>query len=89
MGLLGPGAVTGRFMIRDEAALRIIKQETRMCPAAEELAQHSHVACPVGDVFNKIAVDGLLPPFVSGPSVEFFHLDSGIVTVSFHLIALF
>ncbi len=75
-----------RQILRDEAALRIIK---RMCPAAEELAQHSHVACPVGDVFNKIAVDGLLPPFVSGPSVEFFHLDRGTVTVSFHLIALF
>jgi hypothetical protein len=44
-------------MIRDEAALRIIKQETRMCPAAEELAL-THIACPVGDVLNKIAVDG-------------------------------
>ncbi len=51
-------------MIRDEAALRIIKQENRMCPAAEELAQHSHVACPVGDVFNKIPVDGYYLSFL-------------------------
>ncbi len=64
-------------MIRDEAALRIIKQETRVCPAAEELALHSHVVCPVGDVFNEIAVDGLLPPFVSGPSVESSTLTVG------------
>lgn len=35
-----------------------------MCPAAEELAQHSHVACPVGDVFNKIAVDGFYLSFL-------------------------